>query len=103
MYKLVGYANIIQPQTRKFCDKAIILCIESRLDEIDQLYPSLLLRPGFEQLLFASPDSSTRQLPLHNREPLLNFGFVHTGAVAPKEELSHVRGDGVLSFELPDK
>src|ERR1019366_9034227 len=101
--QVVCNANIIEPQAWQFSHKTIILGIQSGLDEINELYSTLLFGASFEQFFLACPDRSARQLPLYDGKALLDFSFVNACTVPPKKKFSYIRGYRILSFELTNK
>ena len=101
--KVVGDANIVEPQAGKFGHETVVLGIQPSLDEIDQLHSALFFGAGLEQLFFARPNRPARQLPLDDGESLLDFSLVHAGAISPEKKLGHIRGHRILPLELANK
>jgi hypothetical protein len=92
-------ADILEPQARQFRHEAIVLGIQARGDQVDQLHPALLLGAGLEQLLLPGAHRAAGELALHDVQTLLDLRLVGAGAVAPEQKLAHIGRHRILALE----
>ena len=97
----VRHLHVVQVQARQLGDVAVVLRVQLRADDVDQLDRPVLAGARLEDLLIAGPHRPAPELPLDDGQPLLDLPVVDAGAVAPQQELDHVGRDRVLPRVAP--
>jgi hypothetical protein len=80
-----------------------VLLVEGHRTEVDDLYRSLLLEAGFDQLALVSANDALADGLLDLPETRLDLTLIRGGAELPQEVLEHVDGDVEADIELLDQ
>ena len=100
-HQRVADAHVLQCEAWHFCHVAIVLCVQSRPHDVDQLYGAGFARLRLEQLFLSSADGTVIQLLLDDLQPFPDFAFVNSRAIPAQEELNDIRRHGVLPTVFP--
>ena len=84
-------------KARQLRDVAVVLGVEPRPDDVDELDRALFLRARLEQLLFARADRAVLELLFDDLQPFGDLLFVGARAVAPQQELHDIGRHRILA------
>ena len=97
----VRHLHVVQVQAGQLGDVAVVLCVQPRANDVDQLDRSVLSRARLEDFPLARPHRPALELPLDDGQSLRDLMFVDARTVAPQQELDHVGRHRVLARVAP--